>query len=137
MPWPTTRSASRAAASKRLRASFRPPTSPSETSPSRSRFRRPCGCGARSSTMSRYSLSRRNFLAGIGGAAGLGAFLEHVEAQVAGPAELRRLLILQRPVGTWPPNWFPTGDGKNYTLSPILQPLGAHRDSMVVFDSFL
>jgi hypothetical protein len=87
--------------------------------------------------MSRYNLSRRHFLAGIGGAAGLGAFLQHLEAQEVGPGALRRLLILQRPVGTWPPNWFPTGEGKNYTLSPILQPLGAHRDSMVVFGNFL
>lgn len=87
--------------------------------------------------MSRYSLSRRNFLAGIGGAAGLGAFLQHVEAQEAGTTDLRRLLIIQRPVGTWPPNWFPTGAGSDYTLSPILQPLAAHRDSMVVFSDFL
>jgi len=87
--------------------------------------------------MSRYKLSRRNFLAGVGGTVGLGAFLNNLEAQEAGPTEIRRLLIVQRPVGTWPPNWFPTGSGPNYTLSPILQPLAPHRSNMVVFENFL
>src|SRR5262245_60846534 len=88
--------------------------------------------------MSRYQLSRRNFLAGLGGAAGLAAFLKHVEAQeAAGPQYIRRLLFVQRPVGTWGPNWFPQGSGQNYTLSPILQPLAAHKAEMVVFGNGL
>jgi hypothetical protein len=88
--------------------------------------------------MSRYQLSRRNFLAGIGGAVGLAAFLRHVEAQEAmGPQDFRRLLFVQRPVGTWGPNWFPQGSGQNYALSPILQPLAAHRAEMVVFGNGL
>ncbi len=87
--------------------------------------------------MSRYQLSRRNFLAGLGGAVGLASFLRHVEAQEVGAADFRRLLFVQRPVGTWGPNWFPQGSGQNYTLSPILQPLGVHKSDMVVFGNGL
>ncbi|MEO8184272.1 MAG: DUF1552 domain-containing protein [Deltaproteobacteria bacterium] len=80
-----------------------------------------------------YQLKRRNFLSGIG--AGLGALLARMElAEAQSVSAPRRILFIQRPVGTVAQNWFPQGQGTNYTLSRILTPFAPLRERMVVFE---
>lgn len=86
--------------------------------------------------MKSYSSSRRAFIGGIGGAVGLVSLLDRLEAQEEGANPIRRLLTVQRPVGTIPENFWPTGSGTDlstYALSRILQPFAPVRDRMVVF----
>lgn len=86
--------------------------------------------------MKSYSHSRRVFLGGLGGAIGLVSLLDRLEAQEAGVASVRRLLTVQRPVGTVPQNWWPTGDGTDlasFTLGRIMEPFEPLRQKMVVF----
>lgn len=86
--------------------------------------------------MKSYSLSRRNFLWGIGGAVGLGSWLDRVVAQDQGLVDPRRLIVFQRPVGTIYQHWWPQGSGTNlanYQLPRILSPLSSFRQNMVVF----
>ncbi len=75
---------------------------------------------------------RRSFLAGLGtaGAASLLRPLLNAEAQATGP---QRLLIIHRPCGTSPLDWFPsTGGVKDWGTSPILSSFDALRSDMVV-----
>jgi len=81
----------------------------------------------------RYSLSRRNFLAGLAGATGLGSFLETLEAQEANPQPVQRFLVIQRPVGTVYENFWPTVSGNDFTLSRILTPFEPLKSRMIVF----
>ena len=68
-----------------------------------------------------YKISRRRFIEGTAGAVGLAAFAKSFEAFAQDPPDLRRLLVIQRPVGTVVENWFPQGSGgTNYTASRIL-----------------
>ena len=80
----------------------------------------------------KYQLSRRRFLEAVGGAVGLAAFADSLEATAQDPVPFRRLLIIQRPVGTVYENWWPQGDGVNFTLSRILTQFEAHRQRMAV-----
>jgi hypothetical protein len=57
--------------------------------------------------------------------------VEQAEAQALAP---QRILFVQRPVGTVPRNWFPTGEGPEFELSRILQPFAPLRDRMVLFE---
>ena len=82
--------------------------------------------------MIRYALSRRNFLAGIGAATGLGSFLETLEAQEAAPQPIQRFLMMQRPVGTVYDNFWPTANGADMTLSRILKSFEPLKSRMVV-----
>ena len=79
-----------------------------------------------------YKLSRRRFLEAAGGAAGLAAFADSFAAFAQDAAPRRRLLIVQRPVGTVYDNWWPQGSGTSFTLSRILMQFEAHRQRMVV-----
>ena len=75
---------------------------------------------------------RRSFLAGLGtaGAATLLRPLLNAEAQATGP---QRLLIIHRPCGTSPQDWFPTTGGvKDWGTTPILSSFDALRSDMVV-----
>ncbi len=45
----------------------------------------------------------------------------------------RRLLVVTVPNGTLPAQWFPTGGETDFALSPILQPLAAHRNDLIIF----
>ncbi len=86
--------------------------------------------------MKSYNLSRRNFLWGLGGAAGLSTWLDRAVAQEQGLVDPRRLVVFQRPVGTIHQHWWPQGNGSdlnNYMLPRILSPLSAYRNDMVVF----
>ena len=46
----------------------------------------------------------------------------------------KRLLLVFTPHGTIYDQWKPGGTGTSFTLSPILQPLAAHRSKLVVID---
>jgi hypothetical protein len=45
----------------------------------------------------------------------------------------RRLLVVTVPDGTLPDRWFPTGGETDFALGPILAPLAAHRDDLIIF----
>ncbi|WP_437729758.1 DUF1552 domain-containing protein [Sorangium sp. So ce1335] len=79
-----------------------------------------------------YASSRRRFLQGIGAAAGMFAILRGMERAAEGAEGPKRLLIIQRPVGTVYENWWPQGSGTSFTLSRILRPFEPVRDRMVV-----
>lgn len=84
--------------------------------------------------MRSYKLSRRRFIESVGGAVGLAAFVRNFEAFAQDPAPVRRLLIIQRPVGTVYENWWPQGSGgTDYEMSRILMQFQAHRERMIVF----
>lgn len=86
--------------------------------------------------MTIHSLNRRKFLYGIGGAVGLSTWLSRAIAQEQGMVNPRRLVILQRPVGTIYQHWWPQGSGTNlanYQFPRILAPLNAFKQDMVVF----
>jgi hypothetical protein len=83
-----------------------------------------------------YALTRRNFLAGLGGAVGLASFLGKLEQlEAAGPPSIKRFLSIQRPVGTEYDDWWPSGSGTNFTLSRVLQHFEPLRNNMVIFRS--
>ncbi len=81
-----------------------------------------------------YTFKRRSFLAGIGAAAGLFTLLRRMELAEAQAVATQRVLFIQRPVGTVAQNWFPQGQGQNFTLSRILQQFAALRERMIVFE---
>ena len=78
-------------------------------------------------------IPRRTLLA-CAGAAAAGTFLRPLFAAAAGAAPTR-LLIVHRPCGTRPEQFFPqAGDNTNFTLTPILQSFEKLRDSMVILN---
>ena len=79
-----------------------------------------------------YKLSRRRFIEATKSALGLAAFANSFEALAQDAASFRRLLIIQRPVGTVYENWWPQGTGSTFTLSRILTQFESHRDRMIV-----
>lgn len=79
-----------------------------------------------------YAWSRRRFLQGIGAAAGLVAVLKGLESAAEGGTAPKRLLIVQRPVGTVYQNYWPKENGTDFTLSRILEPFAPMKDRMVV-----
>jgi len=64
-----------------------------------------------------YRLARRSFLAGIGGAFGLGALLRNIEAAAQGAGPPPRFLMMHWPVGTIRNQFVPSGTGTSYTTS--------------------
>lgn len=82
-------------------------------------------------------ITRRGFLAGLGGAAGglvlgpsLLARLSHAEPTTA-PT---RLLLIHKPAGTVPATYDCAGDPSAYTLSHILDPFADLRDHMTIVE---
>ncbi|MFN3198437.1 MAG: DUF1552 domain-containing protein [Bradymonadia bacterium] len=78
-------------------------------------------------------LNRRAFLRGVGGAAltvPMMGLRQHARAQTAGGP--RRLIIMVHPQGTLHDAWTPSGEGRGFELSQILQPLAPHRDRLLV-----
>lgn len=84
--------------------------------------------------MMSYRFARRSFLGMIGGAFGLRALLENIEAQAAGMPAPRRLLVMHHPVGTYRAAWLCQNPGTNFTLSRILQPFEPVKSDMIVLD---
>lgn len=89
--------------------------------------------------MTASRLSRRTVLRGLGVTLSL-PFLESVGSlrgagrQAAGEPPVR-LVTLFHPNGVYPPNWNPVGEGKDYTLSRILQPLAPVKDEVSVISN--
>jgi len=84
--------------------------------------------------VTRFRISRRSFLAGVGGALGLRIMLDNLVAVAQGAKPPPRFLMMHWPVGTVH-YWFkPTGSGRDYTTSRILQPFedAGLRDDMII-----
>ncbi|MEM9192852.1 MAG: DUF1552 domain-containing protein [Myxococcota bacterium] len=82
-------------------------------------------------------LNRRTFIRGAGGVAIALPWLEAMGEPTAARAiggEARRFLGVYTPGGTVLDRWRPTGDERNYTMSPILAPLAPVRDKLIVLD---
>lgn len=86
--------------------------------------------------MKRFSISRRSFLAGVGGAIGLRMMLDNMVAVAQGAKSPPRFLMTHWPVGTVH-YWFkPEGSGRDYTTSRILRPFeeaGLREDMIVLY----
>jgi hypothetical protein len=67
--------------------------------------------------MRAYTFARRSFLAGIGGAFGLGTLLRNLEAAAEGAGPPPRFLMMHWPVGTIRDQFIPTGSGTSYVAS--------------------
>jgi hypothetical protein len=67
--------------------------------------------------MQPYRFARRSFLAGIGGACGLGILLRNMEAAALGAGPPPRFLMMHWPVGTIRDQFIPGGSGTSYTTS--------------------
>ncbi len=80
-----------------------------------------------------YKLSRRRFIEAAGGALGFATFARSLEAVAQESMPIKRLLIVQRPVGTVYENWWPEGNGPSFTPSRILTKFQDHLDRMIVF----
>lgn len=84
--------------------------------------------------MMSYRFARRSFLGMVGGAFGLRALLENIEAHAQGMPAPRRLLVMHHPVGTYRAAWLCKNPGTSFTLSRILQPFEALKSDMMVLD---
>ena len=85
--------------------------------------------------ITRKSLDRRTLLRGLG----LGIALPMLDAMTPAfaaskvtAAAPRRLAFCYVPNGIIMPAWTPTGEGKGYELSRVMQPLAAYREKMLV-----
>ncbi|MCA9705644.1 MAG: DUF1552 domain-containing protein [Myxococcales bacterium] len=80
--------------------------------------------------------SRRLFLGSLGAAGVLSPFLPMLDRELeAAPGDFPlRLILLFSANGTLYENWAPTGSEADFQLSPILSPLEAYRDQMIVLD---
>lgn len=79
--------------------------------------------------------SRRRILQGLGVGAAAAPFLPLLESAAGGPeAPPKRFIVFYHPHGTYRPNWLPDGTETDFQLSPILQPLSAFKQKMVVVD---
>ncbi len=83
----------------------------------------------------RGSLSRRAFLRGAGVAVALPMLdaMRPALAKAPDAAVTRRMVAIQTNMGILPQFFFPEGAGENYTASPYLERLAAHRPQMTVF----
>jgi len=85
----------------------------------------------------RFRLSRRTLLRGAGSVAIALPWLEIMEPErrsEAAPATAGRFLAVYQPGGSVLERWRPTGTESNFTLSPILAPLEAVKNRIVVLD---
>lgn len=85
----------------------------------------------------RPSMNRRTVLRGLGGLALGLPLLEAMrgsKASAQGTECPKRLVIMYTPNGTIPQNFWPTdvNSETDFTLSPILEPLAAHKDDLLV-----
>ncbi|QGJ70957.1 Secreted protein containing DUF1552 [Planctomycetales bacterium 10988] len=82
-----------------------------------------------------WQIPRRTFLRGLGAGLAL-PYLDIMEtpaqASVAASAPPQRLLCIFQPNGVYPKAWDVKGAGRNFRLSPILQPLADLQDDLVV-----
>jgi hypothetical protein len=81
-----------------------------------------------------FRLSRRQVLMGGAGAALASPLFPILEASAQVASLPKRLLLFFTPHGTIYDQWKPTGADTAFGLSPILQPLAAHKSKLVVID---
>ncbi len=76
-------------------------------------------------------LTRRNLLAGIAGGAALTPLLPMLDshAQTDTPT---RFIVFNTPHGLAYEDWLPSGGENNWALSPVLEPLAAHKDQLTI-----
>jgi hypothetical protein len=82
-------------------------------------------------------LSRRAFLRGSGVSLAL-PFMEAMRPLAASAASTAakppvRMACLYFPNGVWHPTWFPQKSGRDYEVTPSLEPLQKHRENLTVF----
>ncbi len=77
-------------------------------------------------------LSRRTFLRSAGLALGL-PLLDAMKVNAAGDSIPRRMVAIETNMGIMPQFFFPEKSGRDYTLTPYLEKLKAHRDKLTVF----
>ena len=81
----------------------------------------------------KHHLGRRTLLRGAGAAVALPFLDSMVPALAATPGPVIRAGAFYIPNGVIPPSWEPAGKGgKNFEFSPILKPLEAHREHVLV-----
>lgn len=78
------------------------------------------------------SIPRRAFLRGLGATLALPLLDSMTPAFGAGPARPTRLAIFATPNGMMMDQWTPKTDGAAFEMTPVLEPLAAHRKRMVV-----
>ena len=84
--------------------------------------------------VTRKSLERRTFLRGIGVTLAL-PFLDAMVpafSKAAASAPVRRLGFYYIPNGAIMDHWTPAADGTAFEMTPILEPLAAHRDQLTI-----
>jgi Protein of unknown function (DUF1552) len=77
------------------------------------------------------SISRRGFLGALGALGASQLIPANVMADNTPP---KRLIVVFSANGTIYDNWVPTGTETNFTLAPILSPLEAFKDRLVILD---
>ena len=77
-------------------------------------------------------LPRRTFLRGMGATIALPLLDAMVPALAATPTPLSRYSFLHVPHGAAPGYWRPTGAGKHWELSRVLQPIAPFKDRITV-----
>ena len=84
--------------------------------------------------MRKPSLSRRNFVAGLGASAALVPFLSSLRASRAGAAAPKRAMFVYVPDGCIPAKWHPTGSETSFTLPEMSAPLEPIKQHLVFVD---
>lgn len=82
--------------------------------------------------ITRKHLSRRHVLRGAGASIALPFLDAMVPAASAQPAPALRTGFVYVPHGAVEQNWTPQGTGRDFGMSPILEPLSAYRDYLTV-----
>jgi hypothetical protein len=86
--------------------------------------------------LTRKALSRRTVLRGLGTTVALPLLDAMVPAltavQKTAAAPVRRLGVVYHPNGVIYENWLPKGTGRDFTLSPILEPLEPFKQQLIV-----
>ncbi|MFT3710358.1 MAG: DUF1552 domain-containing protein [Archangium sp.] len=80
------------------------------------------------------NMNRRQLLKAAIGASLASPLFPLLDARAQVPSMPKRLLLFFTPHGTIYDQWKPTGADTNFALSPILQPLAAHKSKLVVID---
>jgi hypothetical protein len=80
-------------------------------------------------------LPRRTFLRGMGATIALPLLDAMVPALAATPSPITRYSFVHVPHGASPGYWTPTGVGKDWQLTPILQPLAPFKDQLTVISN--
>ncbi|MDB2499875.1 DUF1552 domain-containing protein [bacterium] len=94
--------------------------------------------------MNTKRIDRRTFLKGTGVAMALPFFesmgpmtVEAVgaAAKTSAAGSPMRMVCIGNPLGLMPDSFFPKGDGRDYELTPLLQPIARHRNDFTIFSN--